>query len=192
MKKKNSKKTIVIIISVTIVLIIVGIFVFQRQQATKARKEYIDNLNTVSLTMLDGGVMAEKTCNLAYLVWYNSIHKEKNEDTDPYILTGSGYNDFNTSLGYLYASDDMVTAIENMKANQEKVAEILKQLKNPTPEFEKTYDVIDLMYSSYYNLTNLAISPSGNLNEFSSNYKSYINSFLEQHDKLELLMPEEK
>lgn len=195
---KKTRKKIIIGIASIIVLSAIAVGIILTANAAKiadVRKNYIANLNLAAITMLDGGIEAEALCNLTKSVWYNTINEVRDTTTDEYTLShswGAGFNsDFNTSLTTLYKDANTVTKISSIDENRDNVEELMKLLQSPNEEFQECYNAIDDLYSVYYKLTSLAMSPSGSLTTYSSNFNEYESNFLELYDKLMLLIPEE-
>lgn len=162
------------------------------QSDSKARQEYIDNLNDFLYTALDGGAQAESVCNLTKQVWSDTIYEDYDSETAPYTQTnGVFHDDFNTSLTKLYSSDEMISSIESIKQDQAEVEALYKALLDPTEEFEKCFDEVEELYSIYYRFTKLAISPSGSLKTYSEDFSDLDTEFMEHYDKLKMLIPEE-
>ena len=46
----------------------------------------------------------------------------------------------------------------------------MKTLKNPPAEYQEAYEKLNELYDSYFVLTNLAVSPTGSLQTFSSDF----------------------
>ena len=161
------------------------------QAAKEARAEYIQNLKSFLWESLSGAADAESVCNLTYRVWHDTIYEEYDSETVAYTKSNGVYHDdFNTSLVKLYSSDKIINAVSTIKENQDTVDQLYIALQNPTEEFLSCYDVVGELYSAYYNLTNLAVSPSGSLKTYSEDFGDYDSEFLKQYDKLELLIPE--
>lgn len=161
------------------------------QKKAEARAEYIETLNEFILTALYGGADAEKTCNLTKSVWYDTIYEEYDSETAPYTQSnGKFHDDFNTSLAKLYSSSYYQNAVADIKDNRSKVDELYKKLLNPDDEFRKCFEEVEALYSAYYGLTKLAISPSGSLTSYSEDFSEYDNEFMTHYDKLKLLIPE--
>lgn len=177
---------------VTVIAIIIGINVHNSIKKENERTQYLENLTSIHTLMLDGGVKAEGLCNLTRKVWYNTIYEKYDSETDPYTKNMFNYinEDFNTSLNNLYKADSTITTISNIKANQEQVSEMIKSLQNPSEEFSTCYDTLDNLYDAYKGLTELAISPSGNLNSYTERFRNYDDDFILYYDKLKTLIPE--
>lgn len=157
----------------------------------KARTEYIENLNEFTRTALFGGADAEKVCNLTQSVWYDSIYEEYDVETAPYTQTnGKFHDDFNVSLAKLYSSSSYQSSVTEIKENRLAVEALYKKLLNPEEEFEDCFEEVEALYSAYYDLTKLAISPSGSLNSYSESLREYDKEFISHYDKLKLLIPE--
>lgn len=160
----------------------------------KAFNAYIDNLELVRMTMLDGGSEAESLLNLTARVWYNSIFEERDAETDKYTRSGgSGFNDdFNTSLRALFTDSSTIATISRIEDNQALVEPMMKNLQNPPEGLEKSYETVLELYTVYKSLTDLAINPSGSLESFGQNKSQKIDKFLELFQKLETQIPEKK
>ena len=158
----------------------------------KARSEYIENLENFLYTALSGAADAEEVCNLTKAVWYDTIYEEYDSETIAYTQTnGKFHDDFNDSLTKLYSSTSIKTAVAGIKENLETVDDLYKSLLNPEEDFEDCFEEVEALYSTYYYLTKLAISPSGSLKSYSENLAEYDDEFISHYDKLKLLIPEE-
>lgn len=196
--KPEKSKRIKIIASSLAFVVLLGVAAFafwtvkNIEQQKQIRNEYVSNLNGVSIAMFVGASDAESLCNLTYNVWNNSILEESNSETDEYTKNQRGvfYDDFNLAIADLFDSAPTVKAVADIKKNQESVSELIKKLNNPPEEFEKQYETLIDLYSAYQKLTNLAISPQGNLQTYGQNKNDYISEFLEYYRKLDILMPE--
>lgn len=176
LKKAKGKKKVKIIIALIAVILIVGsvtaVGIVQYQIKIEDNvKKYGDNLELAADAMLLGASESETCANLIKKVWYNTIFKESDYETDKYTKP-DGYfvSDFNESLGNLYWDSDFVNKISDIKENKETVNSFMKKLKNPPEEYEEAYDALKELYDSYLSLTNLATDPSGSLQTYSSDF----------------------
>lgn len=195
--KVGSAKTKKIIIGGIVAVVIIAVIAIatimagQRKEAA-ARAEYIDNLVLARATMLIGAADSEGLCNLTKAVWRDTIYEEYHTDTAPYTQTGGKYNeDFNDSLAALFSDSDTRSTISDIKANQEEVAAIMRNLQNPPDDLSACFQTVESMYAVYFDFTNLAISPSGSLQTYSENFSTYDNDFMRYYDKLDTQIPEE-
>jgi hypothetical protein len=125
-------------------------------------------------------------------VWRNTIYDEYDSETAKYTHPNGFCNDdFNDSLALLYSDPEIIAVIATIERNQESVKALYRALQNPTDEFKSCYDVVDKLYSAYYNFTNMAVSPSGSYNSFSDAFSEYDTLFVELYNKLLILIPEE-
>lgn len=192
---KKSKKIIVgaIIAIVLIAICALAVITMNRQKVAAARAAYIDNLMLARSTMLTGGAQAESLCNLTKSVWYNTIYEESDSKTDAYTkssYSGKFYDDFNTSLSILFSDSSTKRTITKIKENQEEVAEIMRNLQNPPDDLAACFQTIESMYDVYSDFTSLAISPSGSLQSYSENFRTYDNDFMRLYEKLDTQIPE--
>lgn len=199
---KYSAASIVIVVVAVVALVIVFLSVFRANQ----REEYIDNLLDAKSLMLSGAAKAESLCNLTRSVWSNTIYKEFDSETYKYTLKdykdGVSYHyyvaaddddfndDFNTSLMRLFADSSVQQSIIEIEAYRSLVDEAMKSLQNPTDEFAACFDTLSDMYDSYWELTNLAVSPSGNLITYSENLVACDEAFMRHYNKLDTQIPE--
>lgn len=191
-------KKIIIGIIIAVILCIgggIGYKIYSDNKAEQiyieAYNEYIDNLNKAQILMLSGGSDAESLCNLTLRVWGNAIYEEKDNETDKYTRP-DGYfvSDFNDALANLYLDSDTNDTIEDIESNQASVKEIIKKLQNPPEGLDKCYDTISDLYEAYKTLTDLAISPSGNYNGFSTKKSDAVSDFMSAYEKLDNQIPD--
>lgn len=192
----KTKKMITRVI-VTVVILALGFVIFSVIKSNNEKKEYntyIDKLNLVKETMIDGGSEAESLLNLTARVWYNSIYEERDSETDKYTMSGgSRFNDdFNTSLSALISDSSTQATISIIEYNQVLVESMMKELQNPPDSLENCYATVIELYSVYKGLTDLAISPSGSLQSFADNKSQKIDRSLELYNKLKTLIPQKK
>lgn len=179
-KNKPTKKTITIAIVISVVVIICTIFGFKSYMDKKARQEYIDSYNTyvdniddLSDLMLKGAANSESLCNLTTKVWYNSIWKKADDETDKFTQTNGAFvSDFNDALFNLSIDPDTIIKIKEINTNVDKVKDKNKKMKNYPEELKSEYEVLQKLYDSYISFTDLAIEPTGS-------YKTYNDKFIE-------------
>jgi len=218
LKSKNPKKTKKVIVGIIILLVlVVGIvYVINYQQAKaeeqaaleleekqrQERNEYIDDLQSVSVLMLDGASEAEGLLNLTARVWFNSIYKESDQETNKYTVTEYYYeedkysysdykfeDDFNNSLYKLYNDSETEKTLYSIKESKEIVNDYMKEIQNSPEELKSAYNTLLELHSTYNAIINLAMDPSGNLNSFSEKKNELVDEFVEKYDKLEVQIP---
>lgn len=172
---RSKKKLLLIVGAVMLVLVAAAIAIFAAQ-GSAARKEYIKTLSAAHYGMLDGGAKAESVCNATKTAWYDAIY-----ETD---------EDFNIAIATVYASDETQEALSYIEANREAIDGFMAQLKSPSDEFREVYEEMNELYDVYYDLTALALNPTGSLQTYSNNFAEYDSEFSKQYDKVERLIPE--
>ena len=188
-KSKSTSKTrnkIFIIVGVIIIVSLVLFIVISSQSKNKA-ENYQKNLKTAAHTMLSGAIQAESCGNLTYKVWYNSIYEERNSETDAYTRP-NGYfvSDFNIALQNLFDDTEYQSKIESIKSNRTEVQNLIKELNDPPKEYEDAYSSLLELYDAYIDLTNIAISPSGSLQTYSSDFSSADSTFSNCFDTISI------
>lgn len=187
MKKK------LVILGIVILIVVCGVIGFVLISKNN-KASYIEKLETTRLEMLDGGSDAESLCNLTSRVWYNAIYEEYDDETDKYTRTDYGiadyFVDFNEALENLYSDEEIINEVSSIQDNQKNVKVLIKDLQNPPKDLENCYDTILNMYDYYKNLTDLAISPTGSLEDYSDSKNDAVDGFMTEFEKLDNIMPE--
>ena len=182
--KRKKLITGVIAAVVVIIIAIAGFFAMQSSKAANERANYIS-----------GGAQAEDVCNLTKSVWYNSIFEEYDLETNKYTRknngAGSFYDDFNDALTVLFTDKDMVSQISSIKENKTLVDSLMKDLQNPPEDLKNVYDLALEAYDSYTSLTDLAVSPSGNLQSYANEFSESDSALASAVKKLSSQIPEE-
>lgn len=154
-KQSTKKYAMIAVIAViaVIAIAVIGVIASNIHKSNLAREaaelsaEYASNIELVSYTMLTGAAKAEDAGNLIKKVWYNAIYEERDSETDKYTRP-KGYfvSDFNEALSTLFSDTDFQSSISNIEDNQDTVASLMKQLKNPPEEHEEAYGALKEFY----------------------------------------------
>lgn len=194
-KEKIRKLVFRGLIFISIISCIIAFLAHQNaQKATKVRNNYIVNLNLISSTMLSGASDAEQLCNLTAKVWRNTIFKENDSETGYYTHSWNGlYNsDFNTSIAKLFEDTTIKNKVKSIELNQALASSFMKDLRNPSLEFEKCYNTLNEMFNIFMGLTDLAISPNGSLQTFIQNKGEKVDKFMGYYRMLKTQIPEKR
>lgn len=198
--KSNAKAKKVLLIALIFAFVLIGaFFTIKAVKDQKAKKEYeiafnnyVDNLYLAQMSMLSGASDAESLCNLIYRVWSNAIYEKSDITTDKYTRP-NGYSyvdDFNEALRNLFNDAKTEKTVSDIEYSQRNVGEFMRDLQNPPDGLEQCYQTITDLYSAYKALTDLAISPKGNLGTFGDSKGSKVDDFMRAYDKLNTQMPE--
>lgn len=188
----QSKKIMAIAAGVVIAIIVAvwGIQYVQKQQAIKeaeqAEQDYKQNIISTSAMILSGAAEAENCGNLIKKVWYNAIYEDFDTETDPYTRSSGRFVDFNTALQNLFSDPDFSARINTIEENQVGVQEMMKELKNPPEGYQEAHTAITELYNAYLKLTNLVVSPQGNLQTFSENFNAADSETSNKYDNMKL------
>lgn len=197
-KMDKKKKTIILsvaaVLLVAAILAVVGIRSYKKSKAEELRNEYAVNLETATFSMLSGAAKAETAGNLIKSVWYNCIYEESSVQTDKFTKENSGYgafyDDFNDALVNLFCDEDFRGSISEIEDNQEFVADMMKDMKNPPEEHKEAYETLKDLYDEYLELTNLVTNPSGNLQSFSTSFNTADSDFMNCYRSMQLYIGE--
>ncbi len=125
-REKEKKRTNPIIIWSIVLLLLVGCVYLYKSFREAV---YIENCKEFLSEVLDGWGIEEEVCNKISLVWYNSIFKVSDDETNQYTLNANGYfySDFNDAL-YSYTT----SAEYRLKAGK-----IDRSVSSASPSFQK-------------------------------------------------------
>lgn len=196
MAKKIKKIIIGMVIAVSICLVGGIVYkVYSDKQAEQEYKEeyneYISTLEQVQGLMVSGRMDSESLCNLTLKVWRNAIYEDSDDTTDKYTQS-NGYfvDDFSEAVSNLYLDSETQKTLLNIKANQSATKYLIKKLQNPPEGLDECHNTVTDLYKAYRMLTDLAISPSGNYNEFRENKSNAVSDFISAAEKLDTQIPD--
>ena len=86
--------------------------------------------------------------------------------------------------------DDFNKQIESVKANQETVNRMMKELKDPPEQYKDAYDDLRAFYDSYIELTNLAINPTGSRKDFTSRFNDADTKTINGYERMKSYIEE--
>ena len=86
----------------------------------------------------------------------------------------------------MFSDKTFTSQIADIEENQDTVAALMKQLKNPPEEHEEAYDAIKEYYDAYIELTNLAVNPTGSLQTFSNSFNEADTNVLNCYNAVKL------
>lgn len=191
---KNRKKRLGIIIGAVIAVVVIGVIigVFANQASnTNKFNNYVDSYNKVVQNMLSGAADAESVTNTAKRVWYSAINEKYKSGWDSDIQDYYS-KDFNTALASMYADASIKTKVSSIKTNQDLVKAEMQEIQGAPGEFSNSYSTINDMYDTYLKFTNLAISPSGSYQSFSTEVNQLDSDFIAALDKVKTQIPQKK
>lgn len=192
----NQKIFKVVLPIILILLVVVSATVVHLNNVKKgeleARNTYIDDLNALLNAVIYAGGTAETLCNSTKNVWYNTIFEKSDEATDKYTKTsyGSFHSDFNTSISYLYSDSTFSNKISSLENYKDSLAAFYKKLNNPPDDFEDCYSSATQLYTDCLSLIDLAINPTGSLQNYSDNFSKYDSAIVSSIQKLKAQIPE--
>lgn len=191
-KKKVIKiVTIVVTVIAAILAIAYGVSASQKkkaqEEAAAALSDYAESFDLCVSSMYFGAAQAESAGGLIHDVWYNTIRKEWDSTTDKYTRSSGYWNsDFNVSLRALFSDSSFSSKISSIKTNQDLVASLMKDLKNPPDEYVDAYDALKDLYEAYCDLTECAVNPSGNITTYTSTFNTADSDFVKYYKAVNL------
>ncbi len=123
--------------------------------------------------MLLGSITLDSCCDLTYDTWNDAIDKSL---------------DFNLALRLLNFDEDFREKISESKKNQERVAAIMKALKDKPRKDQKLYELLLEQYQVFIKYTRLATDPSGSLLEYGRNCVQTRSEFSDNEQMLKLYL----
>lgn len=189
--KPNMKIIVPVAAVIVVVLAVVIFFVVQGNAEKQAYNSYIDTLEATKNEMISTGADAESICNDVQAIWQSAIFDDSRSEWDA-DLREYFSDDFNVAIGLYYLDDTTSSTVDSIERSQDTVAEKMAKLANPPEGLDQAYGTITELYQEYLNLTNLAISPSGNLQSFRDSFKSADEGFMASYNMLDTQIPERK
>lgn len=185
--KTDIKKSKIIAVSLIVILLLAvslaGISISKEAKLS----QYNESMNAVLQTTYEGAVKAENVGNLVKNVWSNAIYRKHDERTDKYTMqNGVFVDDFNDALNNLLSDDDLRSMVLEIRENQSKATDLMKELNDPPKKYQEAYSMLRDYYDNYIKLTNAVINPTGSLNSFSEDFNQYSADTLNQFDKMQL------
>ena len=133
---KKNKKVIIIVLS-TIMLLTIGLIIFY----IYSQNTYNENVAVISASILSSSADCESLANLTSEVWYNTIYKKDDKETNKYTINSIYYKDtyyykyqdyqynkdFNTSLYKLFS--DKKEEITRIEEEAEEIKNKIKDLR---------------------------------------------------------------
>ena len=196
-RKNKIIKIVVAVVLAVAVVVVASVCVVQDNLAKQAEaeaqqfNEYVSNMSAASTAMLNGAADSESMCNQVSKIWNAAIYDKKQykwgSDIQKYYST-----DFNEAIAKYYADDSTRSAVSSLKSNQSKVSDLMNKLSDPPEGTEIAYNTLTDLYDEYLTLTGLALSPSGSLQTFNTNFQNADDSFSNTLKKLQSQIPDNK
>lgn len=184
--KKSGKKKIIIIIAI-IVAVILGVIVMVTSSFKSHYEECLLYMHLDKYMMYSEAADAEEICILVSSVWHDAIWDDYDDETKEYVL---GAEDFNEAVMNVYADIEIINKINEMQDEIDDVEENMSKMGEIPEELSSSYDAFVELYIAYKALVDCAVEPSGNYSEFTSNFQSKVDDFLDAYNKLDVVLPE--
>lgn len=199
-KKKVSKKRVItasVLLGIIVAVLAGCLIVSNNIKKKKAREDTISSLESILDTAMEHGAEAETAGNFLKKVWYNTIYKKSDTETDKYtkssdgVVFNAGLNfneDFNTSLANVFKDTGYQELVLNSETGKNELRKKLKEIKKHPPEFDEYYDAAKTLYNAYVEVYNLIDSPNGSLQTYSDSFTSADNALTDAYANLKDLM----
>lgn len=193
---EKNKKGIIIAFSI-IMLLVIGLIIFYIYN----QNTYNKKVSLFSASILRSSANCESLANLTSEVWYNTIYKQDDKETNKYTINSIYYKDtdyykykdyqfnedFNTSLLGLF--NDKKEEISKIEKESEDIKNKIKELRK-TPFVQKElYNALMDFYNTYQELVKISISPSGSYTDYTKNKNEKIENCLTAYERLTTLLP---
>lgn len=183
----NKIKKYILFIIIALIILIVGIIGFIKYTENK----YVKKAESIVLNIINSSADCERIANLTTKVWYNTIYKKSDIETNKYTKLYSGSNifnsDFNTSLNKLFI--DKNEDIKDIKQDAESIANEMKQLTKFPKNEQQMYLYLQELYNSYQELVGVTVNPTGSYSQYSQEKNTKINNCLNSYKKLKIYLP---
>lgn len=186
--RKNISKVIVgFLISFFIIVILVGFGVFFYQKQLDV--DFINNYASIVPKFSYSSTDIDRNGELYRKVWYNSIWKSKDDETDPYTRKNDGkgafYDDFNDALLLLDNSPDYKSKCDDIIKTHDEIVEIMQNIIKPSDRYLDIYIEMKKCYDDYLDLYHIVIHPGGeSYNSYEEKFKNRRGAFKDSLLKL--------
>lgn len=102
---------------------------------------------------------------------------------------GNVSNDFSDNIHSLINRFEEIGIMDDIKNDIEKIKEQVSDLKEPPKRYEKAYDELLELYDLSSLYTEMAINPSGSLQDFNSKRDQIYDDINSQKKRIEVIMP---
>ena len=154
---------------------------------------YVDTSNSIISTMIGGAAGAETLCNTIQNVWNSAIFEDNQSEWDAEIQKyWTGSDDFNDSLALLFSDPEIMQQQADIQDSIDIAISTMQELSNPPEGCESAYEEIRALYSAFMNLTGLAVSPSGSLQDFRTNFSQYDSECVSAFNLARATVPQKK
>lgn len=149
---------------------------------------YKEDLVIVTNKLVDSCIVSDDVCKLTKKVWYNSIHRNYDTETDAFTLKDGYffYDDFNDALNNLFNDETYKESVEKVNAVSEVIKKMMKYMKDAPEEYTSAYDELQQFYSAYQSLSDLAVDVNGSYNSYSDNVSDAQDNIIKCYNKLKL------
>lgn len=172
------------------------------------KKEYKNEIIDIKDKMIENASEAEEILNQYATVWSRSIENrgaflvseivaitglEEYELKKYFNLTeiGTIMNDFSSNVHSMKYYYEDIGKLEEIEMNSKEVKERINNLESPPKEFKEAYDELIDMYEYTEQYIDLALNPSGSLQEFNNKRSQLTDDIIGKHKRIEVLLPSE-
>lgn len=199
-EKKKHKKLIFVILIIIILLIVIILAASGSKNSKlqtleteaaeiKEYNRYVDYLNAIYGDSYSAAADAEDVCVLTANVWYDAIYGDSDEDTEQYV---EGADDFNEAIQNVYADEDVQETLDEIEEKQETLAYYIQALQDCPEELSSAYSAALETYTTFNDLAEFALSPSGNYTTYIESESDKIDDYVSALTILGALIPEKK
>lgn len=190
------KKKIVAILALMFVLVGCGV----------SSEEYSNDLQSTADEILENSTEIEDVLNMYSKVWDYSIQSRSAIPIEE-MMAVTGFdeetvreafeiniadnvpNDFSINIHSLVSYYEGTGKLKEIEEKSNETKEQISDLNNPKDEFESAYNEILDMYDLSKQYLNMALDPSGSLQDFNTNKNELSSDILSRYNRLEVVMP---
>lgn len=182
------------------------IVIFLFACGAKKTEEYKDDLINLSDKMLGNSAEVEELLNQYSKVWNHTIKSRgaipidemssltgiSEDDIKEYFVINSAGNlpdDFSTSILSLKKYYEGSGILKELQDTSDKIKESVSELNDPPKDFKETYDELLDMYNLSEKYIEMALNPSGSLQNFNEDKKQLASDILSKHKHIEVIIP---
>jgi len=199
-KSKNPKKLLKVVVAIVALIVVVAVSLslkakndqkISEENSRLAQEEYVNNLILLMDTSFEAASTSEDVIVLATNVWRDTIYKTRNEETSKYTMSGNSFrDDFNDSIASMYEDNIIKVKVNKAIRKMDELDLQMKLLNNPPEGLEMCYSTAQTLYTTCQGIVDLAESPKGNLDSFTTAKSEKIDKYLEAYKLLNTQIPD--
>lgn len=187
-KAHLSPQKIVAAVAAVAVIGSVG-YIAHSNNVTASEEQFLEEVQSLSVSMLGTAADAEEVCNLTQQVWSDCIFENFSMDTIKYTTeNGDGihyHDDFNDALIQLFSDEEYIAKVSGIQRKQSDISVEMERIDIPSKEMQPFYDLLSEEYDIFLDFASFATNATGTLESYSEKFRQLDENFMGAYNKLD-------